>query len=164
VNQSRGLALQGTAAVFVAGRRAGSAVLVDDRHLVTARHVLLRRDPTTGVKEPVDQAEVEFPAGAELGPVGRMTAVGLALAPGCGGIDAAVLELAQPLREGPRPVPVWPARRLPQRVAVFGYPLAEGPLNGVWREFTVAGPTTAGAVQLDWAGEAGTFPGHSGGR
>ena len=46
---------------------------------------------------------------------------------------------------------------------MFGYPLAEGPLNGVWRQFAVAGPATAGTVQLDWIGDAGTFPGHSGG-
>ena len=46
---------------------------------------------------------------------------------------------------------------------MFGYPLAEGPLNGVWRQFTVAGPATAGTVQLDWSGDVGTFPGHSGG-
>ena len=39
---------------------------------------------------------------------------------------------------------------------MFGYPLAEGPLNGVWRQSTVAGPATAGAVQLDWIGPAGT--------
>ena len=46
---------------------------------------------------------------------------------------------------------------------MFGYPLAEGALNGVWRPFTVAGPATAGTVQLDWDSDAGTFPGHSGG-
>ena len=46
---------------------------------------------------------------------------------------------------------------------MFGYPLAEGSLNGVWRQFTVAGPATAGATQLNWVADAGTFPGHSGG-
>ncbi len=40
-----------TAAVFVNGRRVGSAVLVDERHLLTAAHVL--RD--------VEQAQVRFP-------------------------------------------------------------------------------------------------------
>ena len=63
----------------------------------------------------------------------------------------------------PAPVPVWPAGRPPGRVQVFGYPLAEGPLNGVWRPFAVAGPATSGAVQLDWIGPVGTFSGHSGG-
>ena len=33
----------------------------------------------------------------------------------------------------------------------------------MWRQFTVAGPATAGTVQLDWLDDAGTFPGHSGG-
>jgi hypothetical protein len=41
--------------------------------------------------------------------------------------------------------------------------LAEGFLNGVWRLFDVAGPTAAGSVQLDWDGDVGSFPGHSGG-
>ena len=50
-----------TAAVFIDGRRAGSAVLVSPRHLVTARHVLLRRDPGTGEAIPADQVELEFP-------------------------------------------------------------------------------------------------------
>ena len=36
-----------TAAVFVEGGRAGSAVLVAPRYLVTAAHVLQRLDPGT---------------------------------------------------------------------------------------------------------------------
>jgi hypothetical protein len=47
-----------TAAVFVAGRRAGSAVLVDGRHLITAAHVLLAFDGRSGAKAPVDEVEV----------------------------------------------------------------------------------------------------------
>jgi V8-like Glu-specific endopeptidase len=39
-----------TAAVFVDGWRAGSAVLVDPRYLVTAAHVLQRQDPRTLAK------------------------------------------------------------------------------------------------------------------
>ena len=79
-------------------------------------------------------------------------------------MDLAVLDLGEDPPGGlPAPVPVWPAARLPGRVQVFGYPLAEGPLNGVWRQFEVAGPATAGTVQLDWIGDVGTFPGHSGG-
>ena len=35
-----------TAAVFVDGRRAGSAVLVGPQYLVTAAHVLRRQDPS----------------------------------------------------------------------------------------------------------------------
>jgi hypothetical protein len=59
------------------------------------------------------------------------------------------------------PVPVWPAAWPPGKVLVFG--LAEKLLNGVWRQFTAAGPATSGAVQLDWLGDAGTFRGHGGG-
>jgi len=159
----RAAVVQATAAVFAGGRRAGSAVLVDDRHLITAAHVLLRFDPDTGAKAPVVEVEVEFPAVPAGGKTCRAAASRLDLGPS-GAVDVAVLDLGEERPTGlPAPLPVWPAARMPDRVAVFGYPLAEGPLNGVWREFKVAGPTTAGAVQLDWTGDTGTFPGHSGG-
>ena len=153
-----------TAAVFVDGRRAGSAVLVSPRYLVTAAHVLQRQDPDTLTKLAVEQVELEFPDQKPDGQPGRTPAARVELGPAGAGVDVAVLDLGED-RPGwlPEPVPVWPAARLPGRVQVFGYPLAEGPLNGVWRQFTVAGPATAGAVQLDWIGDAGTFPGHSGG-
>ena len=65
----RAAVMRATAAVFAAGRRSGSAVLVDDRHLITAAHVLLRFDPDTGAKALVEEVEVEFPAG----PAGNST-------------------------------------------------------------------------------------------
>ncbi len=153
-----------TAAVFVDGRRAGSAVLVGPRHLVTAAHVLQRQDPQTLAKVAVEQVELEFPDQGPGGQPGRMAAARVDLGPGSAGMDVAVLDLGED-RPGwlPAPVPVWPAARPPTRVQVFGYPLAEGSLNGVWRQFAVAGPATAGAVQLDWIGDVGTFVGHSGG-
>ena len=153
-----------TAAVFVDGRRAGSAVLVGPRYLVTAAHVLQRQDPDTLRWVAVEQVELEFPGQGPGGQPGRAAAARLDLGPASAGADVAVLDLGED-RPGwlPAPVPVWPAARPPGRVQVFGYPLAEGPLNGVWRQFAVAGPATAGAVQLDWIGDAGTFPGHSGG-
>ena len=153
-----------TAAVFVDGRRAGSAVLVAPRCLVTAAHVLQRQDPGTLVKVAVEQVELEFPAQGPGGQTGRAATARVDLGAAGAGVDVAVLDLGAD-RPGwlPAPVPVWPAARPPGRVQVFGYPLAEGPLNGVWRQFTVAGPAAAGAVQLDWLGDAGTFPGHSGG-
>jgi len=78
-------------------------------------------------------------------------------------VDLAVLDLGESTPDWlPKPVIVWPAARMPAHVRVFGYPLAEGVLNGVWREFVVSGPTAGDAVQLDWAADAGTFPGHSG--
>ena len=153
-----------TAAVFVDGRRAGSAVLVGPRFLVTAAHVLQRQDTGTLAMVAVEQVELEFPAQGPGVQPSRAAAVRVGLDPAGAGVDVAVLDLGE---DGPGwlpgPVPVWPAARLPARAQVFGYPLAEGPLNGVWRQFMVAGPATAGAVQLDWAGDEGTFPGHSGG-
>ena len=153
-----------TAAVFVDGRRAGSAVLVGPRYLVTAAHVLQRQDPRTLATVAVEQVELEFPGQGPGGQPGRTAAARVDLGPAGAGVDVAVLDLGED-RPGwlPAPVPVWPAARPPGRVQVFGYPLAEGPLNGVWRQFAVAGPATAGTVQLDWIGDAGTFPGHSGG-
>ena len=153
-----------TAAVFVDGRRAGSAVLVGPRYLVTAAHVLQRQDPRTLAKVAAEQVELEFPAQGPDGQPGRTAAARVDLGPVGAGADVAVLDLGED-RPGwlPAPVPVWPAARLPARVQVFGYPLAERLLKGVWRQFVVAGPATAGAVQLDWLADAGTFPGHSGG-
>ena len=153
-----------TAAVFIDGRRAGSAVLVGPRYLITAAHVLQRQDPGSLALVAVEQVELEFPDQGPGRPPGRTAAMCLDLGPAGAGVDVAVLDLGED-RPGwlPAPVPVWPAARPPARVQVFGYPLAEGPLNGVWRPFAVAGPATAGTAQLDWASDAGTFPGHSGG-
>ena len=153
-----------TAAVFVDGRRAGSAVLVSSRYLVTAAHVLQRQDPSTLNRVAVERTELEFPDQGPEGQPSRTAAVRIALGPASRGADVAVLDLGED-RPGwlPAPVPVWPAARPPGRVQVFGYPLAEGQLNGVWRQFTVAGLAAAGTVQLDWLGDADTFPGHSGG-
>ena len=155
---------RGTAAVFVDGRRTGSAVLVGPRHLVTAAHVLQRQDPRTLAPVAVEQVELEFPDRGPGGQPGRTAAARVDLGPASGGTDVAVLDLGED-RPGwlPAPVPVWPAARPPVMVQVFGYPLAEELLKGVWRQFTMAGPATAGTVQLDWIGDVGTFPGHSGG-
>ena len=153
-----------TAAVFIDGRRAGSAVLVGSRYLVTAAHVLQRQDPGTLAMVAAEQVELEFPEQGPGGQSGRAAAARVDLGPASQGADVAVLDLGED-RPGwlPAPVPVWPTARPPTTVQVFGYPLAEQSLKGVWRRFMVAGPATAGAVQLDWAGDAGTFPGHSGG-
>ena len=153
-----------TAAVFVDDRRAGSAVLVGPRYLVTAAHVLQRQDPRTLARVAVEQVELEFPDQGPGGQPGRTAATRVDLGPAGTGVDVAVLDVGED-RPGwlPVPVPVWPAARPPGRVQVFGYPLAEGPLNGVWRQFAVAGPAAPGTMQLDWIGDVGTFPGHSGG-
>jgi WD40 repeat protein/V8-like Glu-specific endopeptidase len=163
---SRGQAavVRATAAVFVDGRRAGSAVLVSPRYLITAAHVLVCQDPGTLAEVAVGQVVLEFPGRTLAGQPRRAAASRLDLGRAGAGVDVAVLDLGED-RPGwlPAPVPVWPALRPPMWVQVFGYPLAEGLLNGVWREFRVAGPTVANALQLDWIGDIGTFPGHSGG-
>jgi WD40 repeat protein len=153
-----------TAAVFVDGRRAGSAVLVGPRYLVTAGHVLQRQDPRTLAMVSVEQVELEFPDQGPGGQPGRAAAARVDLGPASAGVDVAVLDLGED-RPGWLPVPVlvWPAARPPVTVQVFGYPLAERALKGVWRQFTVAGPAAPGTMQLDWIGDVGTFPGHSGG-
>ena len=153
-----------TAAVFVDGRRAGSAVLVGPRYLVTAAHVLQRQDPRTLDWVAVEQVVMEFPGQGPGGQPGRADAARVDLGPAGAGVDVAVLDLGEDRPAWlPAPVPVWPAARLPGRVQVFGYPLDERLLKGVWRQFAAAGPAAAGTVQLDWLGDAGTFPGHSGG-
>ena len=153
-------AAQATAAVFVDGRRTGSAVLVTTHYLITAAHVLQRTDPETGARMLAMQAELEFPS---LGGEGCRLAA-RCLDVGAAGVDVAVLDLGDDRPEWlPAPLPVWPAARPPSRVQVFGYPLAEGPLNGVWRQFVVAGPAAGRVQQLDWTADVGTFPGHSGG-
>jgi hypothetical protein len=157
---------QATAAVFIDGRRAGSAVLVGPRYrryLVTAAQVLQRLDPRTGAEVAVEQVELEFPGRSGEQP-GRATASRLDLGRAAAGVDVAVLDLGEdPPGWLPAPVPVWSPPRPPGMVWVLGYPLGEGPLNGVWLQFMVAGPVTVGTVQLDWIGDVGTFPGHNGG-
>lgn len=147
-----------TAAVFVAGQRAGSAVLVDERRLLTAGHVLRRTGVTDG--GPPVPVEVVFPAAY----VTTRVPVQLVLLDAA--VDIGMLELI--LEEEapswlPAAVPLSPVRRVPARVSVFGFPREEKALRGVWREFETAGPAADGTVQLDWAGDAGTLPGHSGG-
>ena len=164
MSEGQAAVARATAAVFVGGRRAGSAVLVGPRYLITAAHVLRRQDPRTLDWVAAEQVELEFPDQGPGGQPGTTAAARVDLGLAGPAADVAVLDLGED-RPGwlPGPVPAWPAARPPAKVEVFGYALAEGPLNGVWRQFTVAGPAAAGTVQLDWIGDAGTFPGHSGG-
>ena len=162
---SRGLGAvaTATAVVFVDGHRVGSAVLVDDQRLLTAGHVLRRTVVGTGVADP--SIEIVFPA--VLGGDGprvpvQQVPLDMSMAP----VDVGMLELVIEREASewlPEPVPLSPWRRLPARVSVFGFPRGEKALRGVWREFDVSGPMADGSVQLDWAGDAGTLPGHSGG-
>ena len=138
-----------TAAVLVDGRRVGSAVLVDDRLALTAGHAVRGDGPL----------ELVFPrASGEL----RLPAERAAAATP---LDAALLRVVDgPGQEQlPAAVRLSPGRRTPERVKVFGYPRDEKVLRGVWRDFDVSGPAADGTVQLDWTGDVGTHPGHSGG-
>ena len=57
------------------------------------------------------------------------------LGPAGAGVDVAVLDLGDdPPDWLPTPVPVWPTAHMPSIVEVFGYPLAERQLYGVWRQ------------------------------
>ena len=154
-----------TAAVFVDGRRAGSAVLVDPRYLVTAAHVLQRQDPRTLAKVAVEQVELEFPDQGPGGQPGRTAAARVDLGPAGAGVDVAVLDLGED-RPGwlPAPVPVWPAARPPGRVQVFGYPLAEGLAERGVAAVHGGGPGHRRG-RCSWTGPVtwAPFPGHSGG-
>src|SRR3954451_7698103 len=114
-----------TAAVFVGGVRAGTAVLVDGRHLLTAAHVLPRRDDGGhGLGKPV---EVLFPSGPAPDRRLPVTRVPLSFEGGAGvAVDVAVLDLGeQPTVPLPWPVGLCPAARMPQRVSVFGFTRAD---------------------------------------
>ena len=142
-----------TAAVFVDGRRAASGVLVGPRYLVTAGHALQRQDPRTLATVTVEQVELEFPDLGPGGQPGTAAAARVDLGPAGAGVDVAVLDLGED-RPGwlPVPVPVWPTARPPARVQVFGYPLAEGPLNGGVAAVHGGGPGHRwdGAAGLAW--------------
>jgi hypothetical protein len=140
---------EATAAVFVAGRRAGSAVLVDGRHLRTAAHVLRRADQSGGARM-VDGVELVFPMVVTQGGEAKASARRVPAHAGDASPDAAVLDLGSTPRHWlTRPVRLSAARRLPSQVSVFGFPSGEGALRGVWREFDVSGPAAGGTVQLD---------------
>ena len=146
------------ATAAVRGLRAGTAVLVDGRHLVTARHLLAARQGS-GWSPAVPSVDLVFPGV----PDGKATATPMDL-PLVGDMDVAVLDLGEsPPDWLPQPVRVWAGQRLPERVRLTGFPGAERELKGVWREFEVSGPTASGSVQLDWEKDTGALPGHSGG-
>ena len=84
-----------TAAVFIDGRRAGSAVLVGPRYLITAAHVLQRQDPRTLAMAAAEQVELEFPDQGPGGQPGRTAAARVDLGPASAGADVAVLDLGE---------------------------------------------------------------------
>lgn len=147
-------AADATVAVW-AGARAGSGVLIDGRHVLTAQHVIRGRGDRV--------IEVAFPrlgSPAEF----RLPATPLVLGAAADELDIAVLDLGvSPPEWLCPPAAVWPGQRLPAELSAFGYPLSEGQLRGVWRDSTLSGAVADGRSQLDWAADAGTMKGHSGG-
>jgi len=136
-------------AIYVDGRRAGTGTLVTGSHVLTADHVVRGNKPVT----------IRFLDGfsGEATPVERLP-LGLAAEQ----LDIAVLELVSGTGDRPLPAKLWPAKRLPAETKAFGYPLADNPARGVWRDSRVSGAVQGGRAQLDWD-EAGTLAGHSGG-
>ena len=59
-------------------------------------------------------------------------------------------------------VPEWlPFAGAVNRMGVFGYPLDERDLNGIWVQATPAGLTAAGILQIDATGATSSLRGHS---
>src|SRR5689334_10282171 len=114
-----GAAACATAAVFIAGKRTGSAVLVDERRLLTAGHVLRRAEASVGVAAP--PIEVVFPTATVGGGAARLPAQQVVLHAAAATVDIGVLDL---VIDGnlpdwlPTPVPLTAQRRLPARVCV----------------------------------------------
>jgi WD40 repeat protein len=150
--------LAATASVLVDGRPAGSAVLVDGRHLLTARHLVAQWRGTEWT-QPAASVDLTFPT--VDGGDARDVAVQV---PSSGTADFVILDLGeQPPSWLPSPPSLWAGARLPDAVSVLGFPHGEREPVGVWRELRVSGPTARGSIQLRWAEDAGTLPGQSGG-
>jgi WD40 repeat protein len=155
VNWGREAVAAATAAVFVGGDHVGSAVLVDDGHLLTATHVLGKAAAPVEVTFPNHTAAPHEPL--------RVTVLPTVLAdPGTP--DVAILQIDSQQR-GARPVPVSLAAGLglAKTVSLFGYPQLDHTRRGVWRDLQTAGPVAGGLIQLDWVGPRGALRGHSGG-
>ncbi|MFC4048872.1 trypsin-like peptidase domain-containing protein [Actinomadura syzygii] len=129
----------------------GSGVLVGPNHVLTAAHVL------------------EGCAGLRIGlrfdgfPMVEAKRVELGREADPQNLDVALLELDR-APTGLAPVALWPVRRLPDKVHLFGYPEEDPKAEGAWRDFTNPTEIAKGFVQVDWPEKArGSLKGQSGG-
>lgn len=136
-------------AIYVNGHRDGTGTLVTKCHVLTAAHVLRRGGPV--------MVRFRDALSGEGTPVGRLPLGGEAEQ-----LDIAVLELGPGPDGRPPPAELWAAKRLPSEMKAFGYPIADEPPRGVWRDSVISGGLPGGRVQLDWD-VVGTLAGHSGG-
>lgn len=146
-----------SATVWINGRRTGTAILVDDRHLLTARHVTMARTRNAG-----NDDRVKVDISVQFSSWDRRRSVRVVQPVGADAIDLAVLDLGERTSDV-APATLMSGRRLPAQCRVFGFPLAEDRIEGVWRDFTISGVTSRGLQQLSWIESAGTLRGHSGG-
>lgn len=151
------------------GAPLGTAVLVDRDWLLTCRHVVTIDGTPNG--ELLAQVWVTLPGREPL--VAVVPDDGLANPSASDAVDAVMLrravsedatesspEVPQPW---PVPVPLSGSARQPRDVELIGYPTADRTQEGVWRRFTVRGPTASGLVQVAWQDSVGSWRGHSGG-
>jgi WD40 repeat protein len=104
------------------------------------------------------EVALEFPATGAL-----VQAVSVDIGEWAAGMDIALLELTGDLPPG-LVVPEWlPYAGATDRVRVFGYPLEERELNGIWVQAAPAGLTASGLLQIDATGAGSSLRGHSGG-
>ena len=112
----------------------------------------------------VEQVELDFPDQGPGGQPGRTVASRLDLGAACSGADVAMLDLGGD-RPGwlPAPVPVLAGRAAAGQGAGVRLPAGRGAAQRVVAAVHGGRPGHRGDVELDWIGDAGTFPGHSGG-
>jgi WD40 repeat protein len=130
-----------TGTVVVDGRRAGTATVVAAGLLVTTAQIRVGAGRVTvrfrdGYEVPVDNVSRRVVAG-------RLALATLRLAPGT---------------DAPAPVGLWPARRLPTDVIVFGHRTGGRTApHGTWRTVRIAGDAEGGLVALDDSATGGAL-------
>ena len=146
---------EATAAVLLNDRLVGSAVLVSDHLALTCAHTVAEK-LSSGWKLTDARIVLHFGIGDVEVSASNIHFVD--------DLDAAVFEVTGTSNLVlPKPLDLWPARRPPHEVSMFGFPESDPTMEGVWRDYTVAESTALRLVQLDWSKSMGSFEGQSGG-